>query len=139
MALPKKLTWKPKTKDQRGPEWKPRKCKCCKLTYVPMDSNPANAKRSKFCNRKCKDGYHRNGGMSLPRLQEVVIRATVKALLADDAFLATLADKLRVKQSPSIEAQEIQKAIRIRSVNDCTDFVRTALSPAGRSGSQRSA
>jgi hypothetical protein len=90
------LTWKPKVKDQRGPEWKLRKCKCCKLTYTPMDKNPANAKRSKFCCRKCKNGYHRYGGMNMDRLHEVLCRRIVKALLADDAFLEALSDKLRV-------------------------------------------
>ena len=61
-------------KPTRGAQWKPRKCKHCKLIYVPKDKNPANAARSKFCTRKCKDGYHRNGGMNLDRLVEVLMR-----------------------------------------------------------------
>jgi hypothetical protein len=80
----------------RGPEWKPRKCPTCKLTFVPQDKNPANAKRKRFCTRKCKDGFHRNGGMNLDRLMEVVARKTKADLLKDDAFLETLRDKLRV-------------------------------------------
>jgi hypothetical protein len=102
MALPKKLTWKPKTKNQRGPEWKPRRCKCCKLMFVPMDKNPANAGRSKFCTKRCKDRYHNSGGMNIVRFHEVVTRATVKALNGDDMFIEGLSDKLRSKLGPMI-------------------------------------
>ncbi len=85
----------------RGPEWKPRRCKCCGLTFIPLDTNPANAKRKKFCTRKCKDGYHRSGGMNLPRLIEVVTRKVVSALLADEVFLERMSDKLRVVKEPT--------------------------------------
>lgn len=82
-------------KTKRDP-WRPRRCKTCKLMYVPPGKDKGNAERSKFCTKKCRDGYHRNGGMNLARLQEVLARALAKTLKADDAFLEAIADKLRV-------------------------------------------
>jgi hypothetical protein len=96
MALPAKLHWKPRTKPTRGPEWKPRKCKRCKLTFVPPDKNPANAQRRKFCSRGCKDGYHRSGGLNYEQLVDRVARKVFAVLREDDAFAQVIADKLRV-------------------------------------------
>jgi hypothetical protein len=76
--------------------WHLRKCKNCKLTYKPTGKDRGNAERSIFCTRKCKDRYHRSGGMNIEQLRELLIRATIKALKADDAFLEAIADKLRV-------------------------------------------
>lgn len=90
------LNWKPKSKPQRGPEWKPRKCPACKLTFVPLDKNPANAKRKRFCTPKCKTLFHRHGGMDMDRLHEVLTRRLKAELMKDDSFLQTIADKLRV-------------------------------------------
>jgi hypothetical protein len=63
--------------------------------YCPDCRDKANAERSKFCTRKCKDAYHRNGGMNIDRLQEVMSRRIVKQLRADEEFLEAVCDKLR--------------------------------------------
>ena len=110
MALPAKLHWKPRTKPKRGPEWKPRKCKCCKLTFVPLDKNPANAGRRKFCTRRCKDDYHRNGSMNIQRFHEVLLRKVLKALREDDAFLEAIAGKVRVIQSVTTPPNPVSSA-----------------------------
>lgn len=91
---------KPTAKDP----WRLRRCKNCKLTFKPLGKDRGNAERAKFCKRKCKDDYHRNGGMNIERLYEVVTRATIKAVMADEAFIEALADKLRVIQTPSVRS-----------------------------------
>lgn len=89
-------------KRPEGEAYKPRRCKCCKLVFVPQDKNPANAIRKKFCTKKCKDGYHRNGGMNIDRLAEVLARR-MKPIVIE-----TVAAQLR---HPAIELfQEIQRA-----------------------------
>jgi hypothetical protein len=67
--------------------------------------------------------------MNIVQLRELLTRQVIKALKADDAFLEAIADKLRVKQSPSIEAQEIQKALRIHERL-------TGTGPIGREAAQ---
>jgi hypothetical protein len=78
--------------------YRPRRCKYCKLMFVPTCKDSHNADIAKFCSRKHKDAYRRNGGMNMERLEEVVIRATIKALKEDETFLEALLDKLRVIQ-----------------------------------------
>jgi hypothetical protein len=112
MALPKKLHWAPKKKDQRGPEWKPRRCKHCKLMFTPADKNPANAKRAKFCGKKCKDGYHRHGGMNTDRLIDYVTKGVLQRLHADETFLDSLADKLRASSLGSMVRQLAREEIK---------------------------
>jgi hypothetical protein len=80
--------------------WKLRRCKHCKLTYAPTCKDAANASKSKFCCKKCKDSYHNNGGMNMERLVEKVVNAVRKNLLADENFAEKLADKLRVTGLP---------------------------------------
>jgi hypothetical protein len=93
--------------------WRPRRCKNCKLVYVPPGKDKGNAERSTFCTKKCRDSYHRNGGMNMARLQEVVTRATIKALKSDAAFLESLSDQLRASNMGAmvrqIAKEEIQK------------------------------
>jgi len=116
MALPKKLRWVPEKNHLRGPEWKPRRCKRCKLMFVPDGKNPANAKRAKFCCKNCKNGYHRHGGMDLDRMREYLTKGIVKALLADESFLEALADKLRASSLGGmvreLAREEIQASAR---------------------------
>ena len=112
MALQKKLTWKPKVKDQRGPEWKPRRCKHCKLMFVPADKNPYNAKTAKFCCKKCKDGFHRHGGMDADRLCQYIGGRILKSLLADEAFKDSLADKLRASSLGSMVRELAREEIK---------------------------
>jgi hypothetical protein len=76
--------------------WKPRKCRHCKLTFVPTCRDAANAKRQEFCTAKCRIDYHRNGGMNMTQLTERATNAVLKNLLADENFLERLADKVRV-------------------------------------------
>jgi hypothetical protein len=76
--------------------WRLRKCKACKISYKPMCRDKANAEKSIFCTRACKDRYHRSGGMNIVQLREVLTRAIIKALKEDDAFLEAIADKVRV-------------------------------------------
>lgn len=91
------------TKTSKDP-WHLRRCKNCKLTYKPIGKDRGNAERSLFCTPKCRQMYHTSGGMNLKRLQEVVTRATIKAVMADEAFIEALADKLRVIQAPSVRS-----------------------------------
>lgn len=80
-----------------GPNpWKLRKCKSCKLLYAPTCRDAANARKSLFCTAKCKNYYHRNGGMDMERMEEVLERRLLKRLLADEVFLEAVADKMRV-------------------------------------------
>ena len=115
-------------KAKRSAAWRPRRCKHCKLMYVPGDTNPANAERSKFCNRKCKDSYHRNGGINLPRLLEVVARKVKAALVKDDAFLESLRAKLQtIQEVPTIK--DLERAVRIKERL-------TGTGPIGREAAQ---
>lgn len=102
--------------------WRPRRCKNCKLTYVPPGKDKGNADRSIFCTTKCRVSYHRNGGMNMDRLREVLTRAIIKALKQDDDFIEAIADKLRVAQSPAPkrvlnmldDLDEAERAARIK-------------------------
>ncbi len=87
--------------------WKPRKCKHCKLTYVPSCRDQGNARKSIFCTRKCKSSYHRSGGINFDQLIEKAARKVFALLREDDAFAQVIADKLRVTHftvSPSRES-----------------------------------
>ena len=92
-----------------GPEWKPRKCKACKITYKPTDSNPWNAKRSRFCCGDCKRNYRRSGGMNLNKLTELVAGIVTRQLLADENFAEKLADKLAVGRIKAIVQTELDQ------------------------------
>jgi hypothetical protein len=93
----------------RGPEYKPRKCPACKLTFVPLDENPANAKRQRFCGKHCKDRFHRAGGMTYDRLMEVVARKVRDTLAKDPTFAAELRERF---QQPILSAAEIRTLAR---------------------------
>jgi hypothetical protein len=95
--------------------------------FVPICKDSHNADISKFCSRKHKDAYRRNGGMNMERLEEVVIRATIKALKEDDSFLEAIADKLRVVQA--VTPADIEKGLRIASRL-------TGTGPIGREAAQ---
>src|SRR5271170_4254564 len=79
-----------------GNAWKPRKCKHCKLTFVPSCRDQANARKKLFCTPKCRMAYHRSGGLNFDQLIERVVRKVAKILTQDEAFRESLADKLRV-------------------------------------------
>lgn len=73
-------------KKDYDPAYKPRKCRHCKLTFVPkvgMKGNRLNAENQKFCCKKCKDNYHRNGGMNWERFMERV-DANVRKIVRDE-------------------------------------------------------
>jgi hypothetical protein len=75
---------------------------------------PSNAERQEFCCRKCKDHYHRNGGMTFPRLIEVATRAILKNLIADDRLIQTIADKAAVqRESGALQALEARLLAQI--------------------------
>lgn len=92
-----------------GPEWKPRRCKHCTVTYVPKDTNPYNAKRSKFCCKECKNLYRRSGGMNLNKLVELIAGILTRQLLADENFAEKMADKLAVGRIKAIVQTELDQ------------------------------
>jgi len=107
---PRKITRKVPVGTPRDP-WRGRRCKCCKLIYVPSERADARtADKSVFCSRKCKDGYHRNGGMDFEKFIDRAVNRIAKVLLADEKFLETISDKIRVKpefmRSPSVRDTE---------------------------------
>lgn len=88
--------------------WKMRKCKCCKLVYQPKARDRRTAERSIFCSRKCKDRWHKSGGMDLDKLIERVTNAVSRHLLQNDSFLDAIRDKLRVApEKPNGLTQEL--------------------------------
>ncbi len=93
--------------------WRLRKCKnkACGLTYSPTAKDAGNAEKSKFCCVRCKNYYHRHGGINAERLHEVVYRRISKALLTDDSFLEAIADKVRVISAPGISIRETIQGI----------------------------
>jgi hypothetical protein len=63
------------------PEFKPRKCKYCKLTFVPMvgaKNNRRNAELQRFCCDKHRRDYHRHGGLNWPKLEEKIQKLVAK-------------------------------------------------------------
>jgi len=106
--------------------WRLRKCKSCGISYKPTCRDKANAEKSIFCTRACKDRYHRSGGMNIVQLREVLTRAIMKAIKQDAAFLEALSDQLRASDMGAMACQiakeEIQKECdsggTIRSVID---------------------
>lgn len=84
-------------KKARPPEYKPRKCKYCRLTFVPVvgaKGNRRNAELQKFCGKKCKDAYHRNGGMNWERFTERV-DALVRKLVRDELQKTGIIEEIR--------------------------------------------
>lgn len=105
------------TKTPKDP-WKLRRCKNCKLTYKPTCKDRGNAERSIFCTKKCRTAYHNGGGMNLVRFQEVVTRATIKALRTDDSFIASVSDRLWSSNMGAkmreIAKEEIQTGVSLK-------------------------
>jgi hypothetical protein len=99
------------TNNSKDP-WKLRRCKNCKLIYKPTGKDRGNAERSIFCTRKCKDKYHRSGGMNIDQLREFLSRATAKALKADETFIAELSDRLRASNMAAMVRQIAQEEIQ---------------------------
>jgi hypothetical protein len=62
--------------------------------FVPATKNPANAKRSKFCCKKCKDGFHRHGGLNLAQFQELVGKRVLRQLQTDEDFIAAISGRI---------------------------------------------
>jgi hypothetical protein len=76
----------PVPKKQRPVEYKPRRCKYCRLLFVPVVGpklNRRNAEIQKFCCRKHKDAYHKNGGMNWERFMERVNKE-VRKIVRDE-------------------------------------------------------
>ena len=57
---------------KKAPEFKPRRCRYCKLVFVPVltekNKNPHNAESQKFCCPAHRKAYHLNGGLNWERL-----------------------------------------------------------------------
>lgn len=96
-------------KYKRDP-WRGRRCKYCKLVFVPSERADARtADLAKFCQKSCKDKFRFNGGINFDQLTKNATRAVIKALLADETFLEAIADKMRVRQDdPPIERRRGQ-------------------------------
>ena len=61
------------TRKALEPEFRLKRCAYCKLTFRPILGKKnvrANAERQRFCCRKCKDRFHRNGAMNWERFEE---------------------------------------------------------------------
>jgi hypothetical protein len=92
--------------------WRLRKCKSCGISYKPTCRDKANAEKSIFCTRACKDRYHRSGGMNIVQLREVLTRAIMKAIKQDPAFLESLSDQLRASNMGAMVRQIAQEEIQ---------------------------
>jgi hypothetical protein len=66
---------------KKPPEFKPRRCKYCKLLFVPIvgcKNNRRNAELQRFCCDNHRKAYHRNGGLNWERLEEKIERLVQK-------------------------------------------------------------
>jgi len=99
--------------------YRPRRCKRCRLVFVPDKDklDKGQAGRAKFCTRKCKDSYHRNGGMNIDRLHEVMARRLAKELSGDETFLALIAGRVREQLGETIRESIRQELAAGRVVN----------------------
>jgi len=113
--------------------YRPRRCKRCKLVFVPDKDklDKGQAGRAKFCTRKCKDSYHRNGGMNIDRLHEVMTRRLSKELLADETFLGEIAGRVR-EQLGKVMRESIRQELaagRVLTSELITDETPTMADP----------
>jgi hypothetical protein len=91
---------------KKPPEFKPRKCRYCKLVFVPVigaKNNRRNAELQRFCCDNHRKAWHRNGGMNMERLMESVereVRKMVKRIMTadDETLLEAVREIIRDEQ-----------------------------------------